>query len=474
LQQSQIFCNGTLVGVKMPRNPNEIKLVNNTMANVTRRKIMSFLSSGSKSIEEIGGEIGRTMFDFHLKLLQQANLIEIEEGTVKLSEYGKNFLKDKEEKSGDKTADLSQVKPVKIAEVRQLFHCIADSSKLRVIANMAPPLGRNLRLLEPFFPRGRYSDKINALVSQKGDVITTIYGTGKVTLTMIKNEDEAKEALDNLKSTINEAIAKGVSHASRENVRVEPMEINKSLPKTNGDKFELKIGVKNMDVKEINSYGQELIEYLKLTTSPVAIKLISKGGEIPAGIKKVDIGMTHCQFVDRVRRTREEFYTLGKDQMCKIGAGTMGINEIPKEVFSGESYYKELKLFSTQGAARRTVEKIPILPPDSVESVMYSPLEEVSFVPDVVVFICNPKQVMLLTQASIYKTGGRLEVSFAGTQSLCSESVVQIYKEGKVGVAVGCIGSRGNTEIEDEEMLIGIPIEQLGDVLSGLKEIWPK
>ena len=186
------------------------------------------------------------------------------------------------------------------------------------------------------------------------------------------------------------------------------------------------------------------------------------------------MGMTHCQFVDRVRRTGEEFYTLGEDQLCKIGAGTMGLNEIPPEVFSGESYYKEFKLFSSQGAARRTVKKIPILPPDSVESVIYSPLEDASFVPDVAVVICNPKQVMLLTQAYMYKTGGRLETSFAGTQSLCSESVVQIYKEGKIEAAVGCIGSRGNTELEDEEMIVGIPVERLADVVSGLKKIRPK
>jgi uncharacterized protein (DUF169 family) len=229
-----------------------------------------------------------------------------------------------------------------------------------------------------------------------------------------------------------------------------------------------------MDVNEINSYGQEFIEYLQLTTSPVAVKLISKGGEIPAGIKRVDIGMTHCQFVDRVRRTGEEFYTLGEDQMCKIGAGTLGLNEIPPEVFSGESYYKEFKLFSTQGASRRTVEKISFLPPDSVESIMYSPLEEVSFVPDVVVFICNPKQVMLLTQAYMYKAGGRFETSFVGAQSMCSESVVQVYKEGRAGVSVGCVGSRGSTEMEDEEMLMGIPVELMADVVSGLKEICPE
>ncbi|HII92970.1 MAG TPA: ArsR family transcriptional regulator [Methanosarcina sp.] len=217
----------------MPGNPNEIKLVNNAMSNATRRKIMNFLSTGDKSTEEIGGEIGKTMLDFHLKLLQQASLIEIEEGTVRLSEYGKNFLKEKEEKGADKTAEISQAKPIEITEVRQLLPCIADSSKFRVIANIAPPLGGTLKVLEPIFPRGRYSDKISALIMQKGEVITTVYGTGKVTMTMVKNEDEAKKALENLRSTINEAIAKGVAPAPREKVRIEPMELYKYLPQTN-------------------------------------------------------------------------------------------------------------------------------------------------------------------------------------------------------------------------------------------------
>jgi uncharacterized protein (DUF169 family) len=228
-----------------------------------------------------------------------------------------------------------------------------------------------------------------------------------------------------------------------------------------------------MDVKEINSYGQKMIEYLKLKTSPVGVKFIPKGGEIPVGIKKADEVMTHCQFVDRVRRTGEEFYTLGEDQMCKIGAGTMGLNEIPPEVFSGESYYKEFKLFSTQGAARRTVEKIPILPPNSTESVMYSPLEKTSFIPDVVMVFGNPRQVMLLTQAAMYRLGGRLETNFAGTQSVCSDGVVQTYKEGKIGVTVGCTGSRAYATLTDEEMIMGIPIELVADVVSGLKQISP-
>lgn len=39
-----------------------------------------------------------------------------------------------------------------------------------------------------------------------------------------------------------------------------------------------------MDAKELNIYGQELIECLKLKTSPVAVKLIPNRGEISEGI----------------------------------------------------------------------------------------------------------------------------------------------------------------------------------------------
>ncbi|MGB9131212.1 MAG: DUF169 domain-containing protein [Methanosarcina sp.] len=229
-----------------------------------------------------------------------------------------------------------------------------------------------------------------------------------------------------------------------------------------------------MDIEKINSYGQEMIDCLKLKTSPVAVKLIPTGNPVPEGMKKVDEAMRHCQLVDRVRRTGEEFYTLGEDQMCKGGAGAMGLGALPPKVASGEFYLKGLKQFSTQGAARRTIDMVPKMPPNSTEAVLYAPLEKTTFTPDVVVVICTPKQVMMLTQAIMYKAGGRLEASFAGKQSVCSDAVVQAYKDGKVGVTVGCSGSRSYTKIADEEMIMGIPVELLADVVSGLKEICPK
>ncbi|MDW5550455.1 (Fe-S)-binding protein [Methanosarcina sp.] len=219
--------------LKMSENPNETKLVNFAMANSIRRKIINFLADGYRSTGEIGEIVEKATLGFHLKILKDAGLIELEEETVKLSEYGTNFLKGKKEKNAEEITDFSQAKPIEIARVKQVLPCIADSSKLRVSANMTPPLSGVLKLLEPLFPRSNYSDRKDSLIIQKGEIITTVYGSGKVSIRMVENEDEAKEELERLKSIINEAIAKGVAPAPREKAKVDLIEIYKYLPQTN-------------------------------------------------------------------------------------------------------------------------------------------------------------------------------------------------------------------------------------------------
>ena len=100
------------------------------------------------------------------------------------------------EKHAESKKDLSGTKPLQVMEIRQLLPCIADESKFRIIARFEPPLGGALKLLEPLFPRARYSERIGALIIQSANILITLYSTGNVTMTMIKSEAEAKEILE--------------------------------------------------------------------------------------------------------------------------------------------------------------------------------------------------------------------------------------------------------------------------------------
>ena len=193
---------------------------------------MAILIETTKTKEEIEKAVGPSMIDYHLQILQQSGLIELKDDAVILTDFGKNFMEPKAEKPAEVKKDLTGTKPIEIAEVKQLLPCIADSSKFRIIARVSPPLGGALKLLEPLFPRSTYSEKIGALIIQKGTMLITIYSTGNVTMTMIKSEAEAIEILEGLKRTINEAIIKGVTPVPREKVKVDHNEIYQYLPKT--------------------------------------------------------------------------------------------------------------------------------------------------------------------------------------------------------------------------------------------------
>jgi len=216
----------------MAGGPAEVRLVSNAMNNAMRRKIMALLTEGKRSREEIQGHVGPSMLDYHLSILEGAKLVQILDDGVALTDFGANFMQGKSEKS-EASADLKGAKPVEVVEVRQLLPCIADRSRFRIIARMEPPLGGALKLLEPLFPRGRYSQSIGSLIIQKGTVLITLYDSGNVTMTMIRDQGEGERFLEKLRETINQAIARGVTPAPRERVRIYPLEVNRYLPGTN-------------------------------------------------------------------------------------------------------------------------------------------------------------------------------------------------------------------------------------------------
>lgn len=219
-----------------------------------------------------------------------------------------------------------------------------------------------------------------------------------------------------------------------------------------------------MELNEINKLGLELKEVLDLDTSPVAVGLFDDEKDIPKGIKKIDIVTRHCQMVDTVRRTGTAFYTTLEDHQCKGGAAVMGMSEMGEKLKSGEVYFN-LKHFDNMDAARNTMSNIPHIAPYTIKSIVYAPLEKASFVPDIIVIVTNPRHVMELSQALLHTHGGRINSSFAGKQSVCGDGVALPYTTGEVGITVGCSGSRKYTEIVDEEMIVGIPVDKLPELV---------
>lgn len=223
------------------------------------------------------------------------------------------------------------------------------------------------------------------------------------------------------------------------------------------------------DILKTNKENAEVFENnVKLLSKPVAIKFFDNEDEIPEDIELIDEKLRHCEMVKKAS-FGDKFYSTLNEQTCQGGAGALGLRDMPPKVASGETYYK-LGRFESLEVAKGTVDKLSVVP-DKHEGIIYAPLDDASFEPDVIVIISEPVAAMKIAQSLVYGDGDKVRPDFAGIQSLCGDAVANPIITGNVNITMGCDGSRKEADVKDNELAIGISKDKLGQVIKSLKEI---
>ena len=213
--------------------------------------------------------------------------------------------------------------------------------------------------------------------------------------------------------------------------------------------------------------AETLKETLNLRGSPVAVKLAKSKEAIPEGVRSIDDTARHCQMISKARLDGEIFYATADKHVCMGGAWALGLKELTRSLRTGEFYYK-LGKFESWAACMRTIQQVPHVPELETYATVYAPLEKTPFDPHVVIIIAEPRTMLKLAQATLYRLGGRIESTMAGIQSVCADATAQPYLTGRVNYSLGCDGSRRFSGIEDAELGIGIPAEILPEFARAL------
>lgn len=216
--------------------------------------------------------------------------------------------------------------------------------------------------------------------------------------------------------------------------------------------------------------AKTLKDLLRLTGSPVAFRFATKKEEIPAGMEKLDKTIRHCSMVGMARKEGKIFYATAENHECNGGAWSLGLREITETLKNGDFYYK-LGKFESSAACKRTIDRVSHLGTCYTYATMYAPLEKTPFDPQVVLIVASPWAMLKLSQATLFRVGGRIEAEFAGIQSVCADACAQTFLNGKVNFSLGCDGSRKYSGIEDGEMVMGIPAEILPGIVEALKVV---
>jgi uroporphyrinogen decarboxylase len=174
----------------------------------------------------------------------------------------------------------------------------------------------------------------------------------------------------------------------------------------------------------------------------------------------------NCQVIDMARRYGWMIALTREDHICSLGITALGFDTPTHLYDSGtlcEGMYTE-----TKEAGARSEAAVDKFAPGEYNCLLVAPLDRCAFEPHLVVVYANPAQVMRLTQAALWKRGGRLASSFQG-RIVCSDIIVTTMQTGEPQVILPCSGDRIFGQTQDHEMAFTIPWARMGEIVEGLE-----
>jgi len=123
--------------------------------------------------------------------------------------------------------------------ITEVTPCLSDSERIKFLAQADRPLSEVLEILYLYIPGSNCSEALGSLTYKRQRRVVTLFSTGKISMTYVKDRDEAGKLLEELKDLINRAFVYSMSHGKPESDLLELRKkvnlagIYNSLPKTN-------------------------------------------------------------------------------------------------------------------------------------------------------------------------------------------------------------------------------------------------
>lgn len=202
---------------------------------------------------------------------------------------------------------------------------------------------------------------------------------------------------------------------------------------------------------------------LRLKLLPIAIKFQATP---PDGVPRVDMAApAGCSYWKYAAQGRT-FYTTAQDHYgCPIGSYTHGI-DLPADkskeldgLIETMVDLKYLRMDEVAGIPRRG---------EPFGVVVYAPLADAQFEPDVVLVSGTARQLMLLAEAA-NAAGIEANQSLAGRPTCAA--IPAVMQSRRVVANLGCIGNRVYTELPDDQLYFAFAGSHLSAIVEKLDAI---
>jgi uncharacterized protein (DUF169 family) len=190
--------------------------------------------------------------------------------------------------------------------------------------------------------------------------------------------------------------------------------------------------------------------------------LMDKGTPVSVLFSDEEGEVSHDLYCELIQKARFGDSFLIKNQVCRVGAYVLGDTEI-----TPLDYYFESKRYSNMDAAKTATENLQRMKKKG-QSIKIAPLSGEKF--DIMLLFLKPERAMRIVQAEAFITGKPFEMRTGGIASICSDCTVYPL-QGRIGISLGCKGSRKHSKYGDDEVVVGIPFKLAKELNEALGKI---
>lgn len=199
--------------------------------------------------------------------------------------------------------------------------------------------------------------------------------------------------------------------------------------------------------RSLKSIEEELRSYLGLRGHLVGVKLIKKSDSEVKGSFQPQAPMAFCQMV-RLASTEGNSFLYGLEyEKCPTAQAVLGFRDL-----------KYIKIGYRVASAE-------------TRKVLISSLNKISSIPEVILAILTPKQMMDLTVILYAVNNEPFSAEFTGEHA-CVEFFVKPYVEGKASMSLLCNGAREiYSDYRDNEIIFGAPLTDYIQAANAIERI---
>ena len=210
-----------------------------------------------------------------------------------------------------------------------------------------------------------------------------------------------------------------------------------------------------------------ILDKFEFEVQPVGVKFMVKR---PDKIERLTDRMALCEMLKKAQEGNV-FYADKENHTCDAGTYVLGQTDAPEPFISGQ-FGAGLQIYDEPRAASRPYSYLPRIKENVTHYVLFSPLNTLSFDPDVLIILAKTNQSEILLRAMSYRTG-KMWSSKTTAAIGCAWLYIYPYLTGELNYTTAGFGhgmKRRNLFPEGHQ-LISIPFDLLPSILQTLQEM---